>query len=151
MKLRLFLVPAVCLGVLVFAAVSARSQTVVTFDDLSDNASGAWFTSPYYGLNWINILHENSILSTSLVGLTGNYYGMVSPSNTAALFPGSEITSPGTNFNFLSAYLTGVLEQQPEHRGRGIQWRKRNIRHNRGCLRHEPDSVHVQLPEHRRA
>ena len=108
MKLRLFLLPAVCLSLLVFSTVSACSQTVVTFDDLSDNASGAWFTSPYYGLNWINILHQNSILDTNLLGLTGNYYGMVSPSNTAALFPGSEITSPGTNFNFLSAYLTGV-------------------------------------------
>ena len=108
MKIRLLLPPLAVLSLLVFPAVSARSQTVVTFDDLSDNASGAWFTSPYYGLNWINILHENSILSTSLVGLTGNYYGMVSPSNTAALFPGSEITTSGTNFNFLSANLTGV-------------------------------------------
>jgi len=108
MKVRVFLVPAVCLGLLIFSAFSARAATLVTFDDLSDNASGAWFASPYYGLNWINILHENSILSTSLVGLTGNYYGMVSPSNTAALFPGSEITTSGTNFNFLSAYLTGV-------------------------------------------
>ena len=107
MKDRFSLLRLVVLLLISHGTFSARAATLVTFDDLSDNASGAWFTSPYYGLNWINILHENSILSTSLVGLTGNYYGMVSPSNVVGLASGAEITSPGTNFNFLSAYLTG--------------------------------------------
>ena len=107
-KAKFSLLRPVLLLLISLGTFSTRAATLVTFDDLSDNASGTWFTSPYYGLNWINILHQNSILDTNLLGLTGNYYGMVSPSNTAAMSPGSEIASPGTNFNFLSAYLTGV-------------------------------------------
>jgi hypothetical protein len=40
-------------------------------------------------------------------GLSGNFFGMVSSSNVAVLFPGSEIDSLTTSFNFLSTYLTG--------------------------------------------
>jgi|ERR1017187_9910671 hypothetical protein len=62
---------------------------------------------------------NNAILETNILahiggssitsnGLTGNFYGMVSLSNVASMISG-EIDSPGTNFNFLSAYLTGFL------------------------------------------
>jgi hypothetical protein len=42
-------------------------------------------------------------------GTNGLYYGMASASNVAVNGIGSpaEIDSPGTNFNFLNAYLTG--------------------------------------------
>ncbi len=119
MKLRLFLVPAVCFSLLAFSAVSTRSQTVVTFDDLHETGSGAWIWNThqgYAGLIWSNILCNNAILFTNIVprfpgsptnGLTGDYYGMISPSNVVEMFSGCEIDSPATNFNFLSAYLTG--------------------------------------------
>lgn len=118
MKLRSLLLPAVCLGLLVFSAFSARSQTVVTFDDLSETASGSWLQNGYQGLNWNTVLVNNAILGTNSVwrGPTGDYYGMVSLSNVAVLFGNpsitgnSEIDSPGTNFNFLSAYFTGAFD-----------------------------------------
>ncbi len=94
--------------------------TVVTFDDLQETGSGSWFSlnyQGYQGLTWNNILCNNAILFTNILphlypgfptnGLSGNYYGMVSASNVTSGIAGSEIDSPGTNFNFFSAYLTG--------------------------------------------
>jgi hypothetical protein len=104
-----------------FFAVTRTWATVATFDELSETASGAFFASQYQGyqgLTWNNILCNNAILATNFVasenlgitnGLTGNFYGMVSASNVVDLSTGSEIDSPGTNYNFLSAYLTGFL------------------------------------------
>ena len=114
MKLRLFLVPAVCLGLLVFSAVSARSQTLITFDDIvafpTNNDGILSIVNGYQGLNWSNFWVLNLPRNLSHYGDTnGSYYGMVSPPNIA--FNGSgnpaEIDSPNTNFNFLSTYLTG--------------------------------------------
>jgi hypothetical protein len=110
MKVRVFLVPAVCLGLLVFSAFSARSQTVVTFDDLPLNTSiGSFVPSSYQGLIWSNFGAVNAILLTATEGSNGYYNGMVSPSNVAfnAYANPAEIDSV-TNFNFLSAYLTGA-------------------------------------------
>jgi hypothetical protein len=49
------------------------------------------------------------MLSPSVFGTNGLYYGMVSASNAAVNGIGNpaEIDSTGTNFNFLSAYFTG--------------------------------------------
>ncbi|MGO9245144.1 MAG: PEP-CTERM sorting domain-containing protein [Verrucomicrobiia bacterium] len=110
MKLRLFLVPAVCLGLLVFSAVSARSQTLVTFDDLSPLLAGTLIPNGYQGLSWSNFGVANSILLSNFYGYANGYnYGMVSASNVAFNWLGNpaEIDS-ATNFNFLSAYLTGA-------------------------------------------
>jgi hypothetical protein len=114
MKATLFLLLAALSTLLPF---SARSQTVVTFDDLSETGSGAWL-SGYAGLTWNNILCNNAILFTNVLphlepgaptnGLCGDFYGMVSASNVVVMGPNSEIDSTGTNFNFLSAYLTGL-------------------------------------------
>ena len=49
--------------------------------------------------------------SPNIVDVTTGYnYGMVTPSNVAFNAGGypAQIDSPGTNFNFLSAYLTGA-------------------------------------------
>jgi hypothetical protein len=121
MKPRCFIPPVVLLKLLIFTVVSAYSQTVVTFDDLNETGSGAFFSiqhQGYQGLSWSNILCNNAILETNIAahiaggifgtnGLSGDYYGMVSPSNVAVMVSGCEIDSPGTGFNFLSAYLTG--------------------------------------------
>jgi hypothetical protein len=120
MKLRWFVC---CCAFLVQSTGSGYSQTIVTFDDLSENGSGAWFSSNYEGLTWENIACNNAILFTNVLptlfpgaptnGLSGDYYGMVSASNVAEMFgnndvnPNSEIDS-ATNFNFFSAYLTGT-------------------------------------------
>jgi len=111
MKLR----PILALGlILAFATNPTRSQIVVTFDDLSETGSGA-FLQGYQGLTWSNILCNNAILRTNVEdhiftnGLSGDFYGMVSASNVALMFPNCEIDSPGTNFNFLSAFLTGYV------------------------------------------
>ncbi len=112
--------PVACLTALFFSAISTRSQTVVTFDDLSETGSGAFFSlkyQGYQGLTWSNIACNNAILLTNVLpnefpgaptnGLSGDYYGMVSPSNVALMASGCEIDSFATNFDFLSAYLTG--------------------------------------------
>ncbi len=110
MKLRLFLVPAVCLSLLVFSAVPARSQTVITFDDIVVPIHSGDTNIPdgYHGLDWTNF----HVLSPPNFGDTsdGYYYGMVSPPNVAFNGAGNpaEIDAAGTNFNFLSAYLTGA-------------------------------------------
>jgi hypothetical protein len=118
MKVRRFIPPVVLLTLLIFTTTSAWSQIVITFDDLNETGSGSFLANGYSGLNWSNVGCNNAILETGIFarligtglsnGLTGNYYGMVSPSNVGDLAT-SEIESPGTNFNFLSAYLTGFL------------------------------------------
>ena len=120
MKTRSLTLPLVWFTALTLFLGPARSQTVVTFDDLSENGSGAYFGYEYQGyegLTWSNILCRNAILFTNVLpqyfpgapanGLSGDYYGMVSPSNVAVLATGCEIDARGTNFNFLGAYLTG--------------------------------------------
>jgi hypothetical protein len=64
----------------------------------------------YQGLSWSNFWVSNAILHANSVNTNGYYYGMVSPSNVAFNAKGNpaEIDSSGTNFNFLSAYLTGA-------------------------------------------
>jgi hypothetical protein len=113
MKLRLLLVPAVCLSLLVFSAVSASSQTVLTFDDIfsSNPPSGLLITNGYQGLNWVNFGVLNVPLTVQNQGITGCYYGMASASNVAVngFGNGADIISPVTNFNFVSAYLTGAF------------------------------------------
>ena len=118
MKYTCPLVRLLVLALLAFTSIPTRSQTVVGFDDLSETASGSWLQSGYQGLNWNMVLVNNAILGTNSVwrGPTGDYYGMVSLSNVAVLFGNpsitgnSEIDSPGTNFNFLSAYFTGAFD-----------------------------------------
>jgi hypothetical protein len=123
---KLLLLYPVFLTLLVFPARSTHSQTVITFDDLNETGSGAFFSSKfqgYQGLIWNGILCNNAILFTNILphesqgeptnGLSGDYYGMVSASNVAEVITSPnfgfvpEIDSPETNFNFLSAYLTG--------------------------------------------
>jgi hypothetical protein len=110
MKLKLLLQPLAVLSLLVFSAFSARSQTVITFDDIPSGPNGALITNAYQGLDWTDFGVGNAILQTNLNGVNGYGYGMVSPSNVAfnAFGNPAEIGSPGTNFNFLSTYLTGA-------------------------------------------
>jgi hypothetical protein len=95
---------------LVFSALSARSQTVITFDDIAAPADGAFITNGYQSLNWSNFGVGNAVLHSNINGVSGYNYGMVSPSNIAFNADGTpaEIDSPGTNFTFLSAYFTGA-------------------------------------------
>ncbi len=97
-----------------FFAATRTWATVVTFDELSETASGSYIASGYQGLVWSNFIAYNAILDTNLPpstggGLSGLYYGMVSASNaaTGGFLGLSEIDS-STNINFLSAYLTGA-------------------------------------------
>jgi hypothetical protein len=110
MKSELLLPPLAVLSLLVFSAPSARSQTVITFDDIPSPPGGAFITNDYQGLSWSNFATLNAILQTNAHGASGYGYGMVSPSNVAFNADGypAEIDSPGTNFNFLSTYLTGA-------------------------------------------
>ncbi len=115
MKTRSFLLVFVPLAILMSLATSARSQTLVTFDDFDLSHAHAYSTNipnGYQGLNWTNFGIVNGILQSSALGgyLSGYNYGMVTPSNVAynAFGNPAEIDSPGTNFSFLSAYLTGA-------------------------------------------
>jgi hypothetical protein len=109
MKARLLTLPLLCFTVLTFYAISTRSQTVITFDDLPNSTTGTFIASPYQGLSWSNFAHLNAVLHANILGTNGELYGMVSPSNVAFNAYGNpaEIDSV-TNFNFLSAYLTGA-------------------------------------------
>jgi hypothetical protein len=121
MKAKRFLLLAALSSVI---PVSAQSAVTVTFDDLPLNSHFLFpVPSNYQGLAWSSVDTVNAILDTNVIagrhpnipgGLTGEYFGMVSLSNVAILYgsnafgiANSEIDSPGTNFNFISAYLTG--------------------------------------------
>ncbi len=115
MKVRLLTLPLVCFTVLALSGGSGSSQILVTFDDFDLSHAHAYSTNipnGYQGLNWTNFGIVNGILQSSALGgyLSGYNYGMVTPSNVAynAFGNPAEIDSPGTNFSFLSAYLTGA-------------------------------------------
>jgi hypothetical protein len=104
MRAKLFLLLAV------FSTLplrAARSQTVVTFDDIVVRPLLEYTNVPsfYHGLSWSNF----GVLTPTYTD--GYCYGMVSAPNVA--FNGSgdpaEVDSLGTNFNFLSAYFTGAF------------------------------------------
>jgi len=113
MKNRLCPLPLAFFALISIPMVSARSQTVITFDDLSVTSTGlaiASIPNGYQSLTWSNMDVVNAVREATLNGTNGGYYGMVSPSNVALnAFGGSaEIDAQGTNFDFLSTYLTGV-------------------------------------------
>ncbi|MGD0059414.1 MAG: PEP-CTERM sorting domain-containing protein [Verrucomicrobiia bacterium] len=111
MKNRLFFLARILFAVVLASMSSVRAQTVVTFDDLPSSLGGAAIPNGYQGLSWSNFFVVNAVLMSNVNGyVTGANYGMVSPSNVAFNGGGSpaEIDSPGTNFNFLSAYFTGA-------------------------------------------
>ena len=112
MKATRFLAPFVLFTLLAFSTISQSWATVITFDDIPlNNGTGEFLADNYQGLVWSNCAVGNGILQHDNFPFITNgfYYGVVSSSNVAVLaFDGpSEINSPGTNFNFLSAYLTG--------------------------------------------
>jgi len=98
------------LAVVSLSTISARSQTVLTFDDLPNSATGTFIPTVYQGLSWSNFFVVNAVLATSDLGTNGAIYGMVTASNVAfnSFGPPAEIDARGTNFNFLSAYFTGA-------------------------------------------
>jgi hypothetical protein len=100
-----------------FSVVSPVSATVITFDDMSSSifSNGVPFdqtviTNGYQGFDWANFFTLNGPLEVEVYGTNGAYYGMVTASNVAFNGGGTpaEVDSSGTNFNFLSAYLTGA-------------------------------------------
>jgi hypothetical protein len=92
------------------------------FDDISDSGSGT-FIGDYHGLGWDNWAVWNAIHFTNVFGVNGTYYGMVSASNVAgnAFGPAAQITAVGTNFSFLSAYLTGAFNSNLSIRVQGYR------------------------------
>lgn len=111
MKTRLPWLGGACSTLLGLSAIFTCSAAVITFDDLIRNTGTASnISNGYQGLGWNNFAAFNAILSTNIVGVTGGYYGMVSPSNDAfdGLGQPAEIDSQGTNFDFTSAYFTGA-------------------------------------------
>ncbi|MGA2604842.1 MAG: PEP-CTERM sorting domain-containing protein [Verrucomicrobiia bacterium] len=110
MKARLFLA---WFAVFSLSVVFTRSQTLVTFDDFNlaqDQFFQTNIPDGYEGLSWSNFWVLNAVLRSNIYGFLNGYnYGMVSASNVAFNAAGNpaEIDSV-TNFNFLSAYLTGA-------------------------------------------
>src|ERR1051326_4223149 len=110
-KSRFFSTPIILLLMLLTCSmISTCCATVVTFDNLPNSTTGTFIADGYQGLNWTNFGVINAVLASNAFGVSGDNYGMVSSSNVA--FNGfglpAEIDSRGTNFDFLSAYLTGV-------------------------------------------
>ncbi len=111
MKLSPFLLPFAVFTLLTLLMIPTCRAVIVTFDDLPLNRGSATFlANNYQGLVWSNFGVVNAVLNTNVIGLSGFYYGMVSTSNVAfnAVGNPAEIDSPGTNFSFLNAYLTGA-------------------------------------------
>jgi hypothetical protein len=111
MKSKLLPFCLAILAVLTFSTLPTRSQTVINFDDLPNSTTGTFIADGYQGFNWTNFGVVNAILLSNSVGYSVGYgYGMVSASNVAFNSGGTpaEIDSFGTNFNFLSTYLTGA-------------------------------------------
>jgi hypothetical protein len=111
MRDRSFFLPLAYLLLLSFSTVSPLSAATATFDDIANaNAPYPYLTNGYENLNWTNFACLDAIHERTVNGLNGAYYGMVSPSNVAfnAFGNPAEIDAAGTNFNFLSAYLTGA-------------------------------------------
>jgi len=99
------------LALVTLFSTSSRSQTVVTFDDLTDKGGGTLITNAYQGLTWSNFGVVNAVLLSNFLGYAEGYsYGMVSLSNVAYNSAGNpaEIDAQGTNFDLLSTYLTGA-------------------------------------------
>ena len=109
MMQRLLTLSVTSFTLFTFLPLSTSGQNLITFDDLSETGSGSFVANGYAGLNWSNFGVNNAILFANQFGLCGDYYGMVSASNvTVGGFANpTEIDSPGTSFNYLSAYLTG--------------------------------------------
>ena len=108
----------------------------------------------YQGLSWSNFAVANAIALSNFYGYANGFnYGMVSASNVAfnAFGNPAEIDSPGTNFNFLSVWLTGEWNSNLNIEVEGFNAAKEIYDTIVVAERHEPDPVHVQLPEHRRA
>jgi hypothetical protein len=112
MKARCLLVRVALLALLNLASILPCTATVVTFDDLSQTSTGLAFANipnGYQGFTWSNMFVVNALRVTAASGTNGNIYGMISSPNVAYNgFGFAEIDSLGTNFNFFSAYLTGV-------------------------------------------
>lgn len=113
MKLRSFLLSVTCLAILALSSLPASAQTLITFDDIlvPTNNTLISITNGYQRFDWSNFFALSVSNQTRLYGITnGDNYGMVSAPNVA--FNGSgnpaEMDSPGTNFDFFSAYLTGA-------------------------------------------
>ncbi len=109
---KLFLLLCTFFAVAHLSTTSVLAQTVVTFDDiLLNNGTGTYLQNDYQGLVWSNFAVANGILNPRNFPYITNgfYYGVVSSSNVALNAGGdpAEIDSPGTNFDFLSAYFTG--------------------------------------------
>ena len=105
MSSKSFLMLVASLTLLTFPAIPTSSGNEITFDDIPI-PTAAGLSNGYSGLNWGNF----EILNAFYFPVSGYYYGMVSPSNVAlnAMGAPAEIDSAGTNFNFLSVYLTGA-------------------------------------------
>ena len=86
---------------------------LITFDDLTETASGSFIANGYQGLVWSNYASLNAVQFPMMFpgyGTNGFYYGMVSASNVAfnALGTPVEVDSISSSFNFFSAFLTGA-------------------------------------------
>ncbi len=115
MKFKSFLLLLSFLTLFVFSTASTRSQTVITFDDMSIISNGVpletVITNGYQALNWENFYTENGLYDAKKFGTNGYYYGVLTISNVAYNGGGTpaEVDSSSANFNFQSAYLTGAF------------------------------------------
>jgi hypothetical protein len=111
MRARLLLRSLVVFAALSCSLIPPCRATVVNFDDFSPRIGGQRITNAYGGLVWSNLGVANTFLDANDRGyLTGYNYGMITPSNVAynAFGLPAEVDAAGTNFNFLSAFLTGA-------------------------------------------
>jgi hypothetical protein len=109
MKTKFLMLPVEACILICLSIPLASLGDVITFDDIVIPFPYYYYspiTNGYHGLNWSNFGPLTPRDATN----NGYYYGMVSPPNVAFNGAGSpaEIDALGTNFNFLSVYLTGA-------------------------------------------
>jgi hypothetical protein len=106
----IFLLPVLALAAWLVIIGTACAQTeTLTFDDLSFNGLDGQIPNGYGGLQWNNFFVQNTAQGTNLLGISGYFNGLVSPTNVAFnAFGGTASFSASNAFNLDSAYLTGA-------------------------------------------
>jgi len=117
LKSRLSLLSLTFSTLLGFSAVSTSQGEIITFDDIADAGDGIAITNGYHGYLWSQFGVLNATNSSN-----GYFTGMVSTPNVAYnnFTNPTEIDSVGTNFNFLSVYLTAAWTSNMNVRVQGF-------------------------------
>ena len=113
-----YAVPGLAALALSGLAVSpAAAQTLITFDDVTNNGSGSPLPAGYQGLNW-----TLSVLNTQLYSINPSGYQAGTISGPNVIYGGGSITAPvGMSFTLSSGYFTAAWDDNLALTATGLQ------------------------------